>query len=1164
MASLEKVIKEKQDEIDNLNKKLQEASKNLDDKIKEKEKEIEELKGRLNLSSSDWEKKLDEKEKEIQNLKDTMKKSKENLEKIVTEKMEEIKANKAKLDESLKKIQDMITEKDKQLKDANKELGKQSQGFEKDIGSKDNEIAKLTEKIDKITKDYDDKVASKEDQITKLQKKMDDKVEELQKTIQTKEKELDEIKKSSGLSTDEKLVSKENEIKRLNEELKKLTTDLQNKIDEKEKEIAKLNDKLNQKTGELEKDLTQKEKEKQELDKKLALSTDDLQKIVDQKTKEIAELNKKYDELESMSNKKIKELEIKLEEETKKYENINNQLKKTIEEKDAEIDRLKKNAGNAVELSKQLDAKQNELNALNLKMKNSTQELKTEISNREKEISELKKKISSVDKNVDQKQVEIDRLNALIKTTNVKKDEEINKLKKNMTEIQTELDKFKSELSKVKLQNTLLEGYKKRCKEKFLKDKEQIIEAIKDYKAKWIAWSKTVSVDSDVEKSKLFSELTQIKENLKSVMRDKDLLSDDYNQFKTSANEIKTQLEKTISDQIVELNKRDEQIKEMSQKEDSAVLDEKNRTIEKLQNELAEVRKLLAQNDGTKIQVNIDCDNALKNFCSLNNIFFRKMEIIKKLDEIIQNKMGVFPNLDDTIKQDITTRFETVKTTIMKHINFLNLKKYINDQVCRQYLEYLKSDATRNKVPADFCNEMINLLDYWNVNKLEYREQDRQLTNIYEDLSGAIRVYIRIKPLVGERSNVISVKTFGGKKSKSVTVNCKGQSSDFGDFYGVFEDSYKNIDVYTGVPNTVPENKYNVNIDAIVENTESISPGLYSVFKQAEDGYSIVVFGYGLSGSGKTISLIGNETMPGLMHYGFANLQGVKNIKLKYLFEQYYGNININFNKITGRIHNLVREVPQLNVTGISRNENEQFKEKLSASNVNIDDLSVDQFTKLTNLITEYRKDKGRIKKTPNNDESSRSHLYLVFEVSFASGKKGYITIIDMAGRESPMDIFNTFIDTSKTKLASVMAPAGGVELIKKTLKPGLNYAPENVLDILKEGFYINEAINHLVYYFNKKNFRNIKVIKQAQNPDQYDVSKYYVKPQDEENTVKMDVGNNCLTIPILKFLEGLSSKGSSSWLPTKFVTIVAVRQEERYCTQTLETLNFAQSIKSS
>ena len=59
---------------------------------------------------------------------------------------------------------------------------------------------------------------------------------------------------------------------------------------------------------------------------------------------------------------------------------------------------------------------------------------------------------------------------------------------------------------------------------------------------------------------------------------------------------------------------------------------------------------------------------------------------------------------------------------------------------------------------------------------------------------------------------------------------------------------------------------------------------------------------------------------------------------------------------------------------------------------------------------------------------------------------------------------------------------------------------------------------------------------------------------------------NNALTIPILNFLNNLNTKQkeSNDWKPTKFVTICCIRQEQYYCNQTMETVKFAQNIRST
>lgn len=774
------------------------------------------------------------------------------------------------------------------------------------------------------------------------------------------------------------------------------------------------------------------------------------------------------------------------------------------------------------------------------------------------------------------------------------KNNEIAELESSIKLIQDQLLKVKEELSKSQLKNTTLEGYKTRCQEQLLSEKDTIIAKIQEYNAAWKNWSDNIQSDAESYKLKLASELNVIQQNLQKLLERGSMSETEYSKLKRNIKDIQAELQKTITDQLIQLSAKDEQIRQLQElgadkqmdieeskrceglefevKEKEGRLIDSEKEIRQLRRELEEVKRLLLENTKVKIEGEVDydnCYNILQNFFVLNNVFYRKQEVIRRLESIIYGNIGSFTNLNEYIKNNIKTQFEKVKENIIKHIKFLDLERYIKSQE----FQYLKSKATRSKVSPEFCTELTNILEYWNENKGEYREQDRLLTNIYEDLSGAVRVYIRIKPLIGkeEGTKTVSISAIDSKKQRSVILDCSGVEEaknnikkTFGEFYGIFEESFTNQDVYTGIESP-QSTELKINIDEIIESSDTISPGLYSTFKQVEDGYSIVLFGYGLSGSGKSFTLLGSNGVPGILHYGLANLRGVTNIKLKYLFEQYYRAVDVNFGKIRGSIHNLIREVPQMRK--YAKNENDEFGARIP-SNININALRVEDIFKLTDVIDEYRSEKGRIKKTPNNPVSSRSHLYLVFEITFENGKVGYVTIVDTAGRESPLDIYNTFIDTTKTKLASVMAPppVGGEDNIIKSRRTDLDpvYTPKHIYEVLKEGFYINETINHLVYFFNKKNYRNIKITLQPTDPSKYTVNKYYVNPISEETAV--NDANNCLTIPIMKFLDNLSNKNISEldYKPTKFIMMCMVRQEERYCDQTFETLEFANNVKSS
>jgi len=906
-------------------------------------------------------------------------------------------------------------------------------------------------------------------------------------------------------------------------------------------------------------------------DTKDVMTEDEHRKIVDELNERIREKESQYNLFyDSKSNELLaiqKESQDKIQAIQSQYDQVMVQLeecKSTVLNQAQEIaDGIEKYKSEVKEYMSSKDIKIGDLERMHEQMTNEKRTLQTKLDEL------LQTEQSRLDTLASNQDVLSDYNNKV-----QAKEEEVGKLQATIGEIQRQLSSVTEELSRSKLNEEMMQGYKSRCQQQLLEEKAMIIEKIKEYNLQWEGWASNVTQGFSEYKKKLVEELLQVQKNMKFVIDQKSLTEREYALLKQNVKDIDMELKQTIAGQIAQLNEKDNLIKSLREQSERD-REENTQQIENLKNELRQVRELLSENARTSIQPTIDydsCYSTLQNFFALNNVFYRKQVIIGKLDSIF--KTGTYlTNLPDETKREIRDQFEKVKSEIGAHIAFLNIEKYINSP----NFQYLKSRATMSKVEPEFCDELANILEYWNKHKLEYIEQERKLTNIYEDVAGAVRIYIRIKPLLGaeQRAKTLNIQVVDNKKRKSINLDCQDVANvehnvkmTFGDFYGVFDDSYGNKDVYTGVLDSQTSNdSVEVDMDSIIEASDTISPGLYSAFRQVEDGYSIVLMGYGQSGAGKSHTLIGTKGSPGVIHYGLRNLKDVSTIKLKHLFEQFASAVDVNFGKIRGKIHNLIREVPQMTDPAYSYNENDEFA-RVVPSNIDINNLAVDDITTLTNIIEKYRVDHGRIKQTPNNPVSSRSHLYMVFEIAFTTGKTGYITLMDNAGRESPIEIFNTFIDPSKTKLASIMAPTpvGGAGLIENSKREGLDssYTSTDILAIMKEGFYINETLNHLVYYFNNKTLTKTPVLAQSTDVSKYSVSRFYVSPKSEEKGIS--ASNNCLTIPIMKFLDALSNKKNKpkEFKPTKFIMLVMVRQEELYCDQTYESLDFAQSIRSS
>ena len=81
-----------------------------------------------------------------------------------------------------------------------------------------------------------------------------------------------------------------------------------------------------------------------------------------------------------------------------------------------------------------------------------------------------------------------------------------------------------------------------------------------------------------------------------------------------------------------------------------------------------------------------------------------------------------------------------------------------------------------------------------------------------------------------------------------------------------------------------------------------------------------------------------------------------------------------------------------------------------------------------------------------------------------------------------------------------------------------------------------------------------------------YSVKNIYKIPSEEggpesKTQLTSTEKNSCYMIPIMNYLDKLNGDDTK---PTKYIMICCVRQEVRFCEQTVETLDFANKIKST
>lgn len=498
-------------------------------------------------------------------------------------------------------------------------------------------------------------------------------------------------------------------------------------------------------------------------------------------------------------------------------------------------------------------------------------------------------------------------------------------------------------------------------------------------------------------------------------------------------------------------------------------------------------------------------------------------------------------------------RREAMRSAIaaaVKQLNQIERKISPQDDISRDICARLKASLTPFRVNVD------HLITHTE----EFKNITDQITNLNEDILGAVRVYVRVKPLAPKE--VSGGSALSDVSNKEIRLTCNNATQLYSQFYGVFGSESTNVSIYGS-------------------SAQPDVPQLHSVIDQLKAGYSVSIFAYGFSGSGKTLSLYGGgnaDNKDGIVHLAISDLLRNKaQIAVHSVFEQYMHVNNSVFNptqkpiQIPGKIIMLLGQTPKDIPAVYVEDDTQDFKQKYP---VELSDVtSTQQLRNFSDALEAYRKTKGRIKKTMNNDQSSRSHLFIIFKVKMSAGVNGYLTVCDMAGRESPIDIHQAYYkDPNRTNptqsMYTTLLSGTTAPFVASVPAADVPYYKSNLQTILKEGFYINETINHMTYYFKKKMDMDTKIdIMKSLGKDGelYQTNQFFIDPKQEENLrdTRTARSQSCLTMPIFKYINSLGT-GTSDYRPSKFIMLCCIAEANAKCRDTRSTLQFSQEVSSS
>jgi hypothetical protein len=210
------------------------------------------------------------------------------------------------------------------------------------------------------------------------------------------------------------------------------------------------------------------------------------------------------------------------------------------------------------------------------------------------------------------------------------------------------------------------------------------------------------------------------------------------------------------------------------------------------------------------------------------------------------------------------------------------------------------------------------------------------------------------------------------------------------------------------------------------EFTDNLTISKYlTVASQITKKKGVVFMTYGYSGTGKTVTLFGNQDKTGLLQATLQNVRGIEKIYFR-VFEIYGKGVNYtdywgSGGNIYERIYSYGLELNKNKIKIKNIKETEKIKEYIDGSDdlieINDPEEVFKTFNELVDELDKKRKQSKRIIKTPNNPESSRSIIIYEFLNKIGNDLVPF-TLIDLPGREEILDSYqNPYLITSTTNI---------------------------------------------------------------------------------------------------------------------------------------------------
>lgn len=483
---------------------------------------------------------------------------------------------------------------------------------------------------------------------------------------------------------------------------------------------------------------------------------------------------------------------------------------------------------------------------------------------------------------------------------------------------------------------------------------------------------------------------------------------------------------------------------------------------------------------------NFDNEQKINKYKKQYNVFSQNIDIKKKVIDAINTLNQSFykgvPLFTDLVKPEVKPFKFKVENNEEHDLNELQSKELKSFD---EYKDYLKKKVYENY--EDYITDELTV----NVQKISNQVQSLNdgLLNkfgvIKEYLFNIPRIYINIsgKPVPEDKQALIILGKCEGNQNAQFKdgqlIPCEKPNIQYGGDYRLLNELKQNEDIDRSkiiVVNAELKDKINLDINKKLDEIDSnktvdVNKGIkllqqlpytdlfiskegidtnQTIFNKIKDIFnmiienvdvmrplSILLFGYGFSGTGKSQLLMNTDPNNPPNGLGDQNL-GIINQLNNYKNPDYKIDLDIvqakEFYYTEGGIFNIKGGKNDFEIP-----KGTDFNQRMKT---------------LTDNIRKERIERtGTIKFTPNNDESSRSHLLIRVKVTLTNekeSKEGYISIVDMGGiedkeyinknmvkfkYETPGDTTSSII-LNREKLNSTQAidPLNGLKLINPLL----------------------------------------------------------------------------------------------------------------------------------